>query len=151
MIVDSFKHINIYRELSEDIYQGLLFLKSAKPEIKHGEYFINHRVKAIVNSYMTEGDYTKGFEAHKHVIDIQYPITGLERVIWSPIADMEIKIPYDEERDRTFYTNQSPQGTYVDIGNGIYAIMFPQDGHAPKQYIDHPRLIKKITVKVSLV
>ena len=31
--------------------------------------------------------------------------------------NMNINIPYDESKDRTFFKDPSKQGTYVDIGN----------------------------------
>jgi len=150
MIVDKLKNIDIYKGLSPDIYAGLQFLHNANPGIEVGSYFINDNVKAIVNEYETVADFSRGYEAHKHVIDIQYPVRGLERVKWSPIEGMNINIPYDEVKDRTFYKNSSPQGTHVDIGKGIFAIMFPEDGHSPQHYIDKAELIKKITIKIAI-
>jgi len=150
MIVDSLKNIEIYKGLSDDIYKGLRFLKQANPDIEIGEYHINDNVKAIVSEYKTVKVFERGYEAHKHVIDIQYPIRGLERVKWSPIEGMVINVPYDPLKDRTFYKSPSTQGTHVDIGDGIFAIMFPEDGHGPQHYVDHPELIKKITIKVSI-
>jgi len=150
MIVDDLKNIELYRSLSEDIYAGLTFLAHATSDIELGEYPINKKVKAIVSEYTTVAHFERGYEAHKHVIDIQYPIIGLERVKWSPIDDMDINIPYDENKDRTFYKNPSAQGTHVDIGKGIFAIMFPKDGHGPQHFVNNPELIKKITIKVNL-
>ena len=150
MIVDSLKNIDLYQNLSADIYAGLKFLQQANPEIELGEYPINNNVKAIVSEYETVELFERGFEAHKHVIDIQYPIRGLERVKWSPIEGMEVNISYDPVKDRTFYKKPSPQSTHVDIGNGIFAIMFPEDGHGPQHYVKAPEIIKKITIKVSI-
>jgi biofilm protein TabA len=150
MIVDQIKNIDIYKGISPDIYAGLQFLQNAKPDIKIGTYPINENVKAVVSEYETVEDFSRGYEAHKHVIDIQYPIRGLERVKWSPIEDMNVNIPYDEEKDRTFYKDPSVQGTHIDIGNGIFAIMFPEDGHGPQHYINKPELIKKITIKIAI-
>lgn len=150
MILDSLKNIEIYKGISEDIYEGLIFLTKASPEIEIGTYIINRNTKAIVSEYETLENFERGFEAHKHVIDIQYPIIGLERVKWSPIENMNINIPYNEEKDRTFYKDPSVQATQVDIGNGIFAIMFPEDGHSPQHYINKSELIKKITIKVKL-
>ena len=81
---------------------------------------------------------------------IQYPILGLERVKWSPIEGMEVNIPYDSVKDRTFFKSPSSQGTHVDIGDGIFAIMFPRDGHSPQHYVGKSEFIKKITIKVSI-
>jgi biofilm protein TabA len=150
MIVDSLKNIEVYKGISEDIYAGLKFLRQAKSDIKTGKYHINNNVTAIVSEYNTVEVFERGYEAHKHVIDIQYPIRGLERILWSPIEGMEIYIPYDDKKDRTFYKNPSLQGTYVDIGNGIFSIMFPKDGHSPQHLIGKPEFIKKITIKVSI-
>ena len=150
MVVDILKNIEQYKGLSSDIYVGLQFLANASPEIELGTYQINKNVKAIVSSYETVDKFERGYESHKNVIDIQYPIIGLERVKWSPIENMNINIPYNESKDRTFFKNPSKQGTYVDIGNGFFAIMFPEDGHAPQHKIGEIEVIKKITIKVSI-
>ena len=148
MIVDSLKNISFYKNVSENIYRGLMFLNNASENIKLGEYIINNKVKAIVTEYETGFDFEKTFEAHRNVIDIQYPIIGLERVKWSPISEMNVSVPYDQKKDVTFYTNPHKQGLEVDIGNGFFAIMFPQDGHNPQLFIDNPQIIKKITIKI---
>ena len=150
MIVDQLINIDTYKGISNDIYEGLKFLANAKKDIKPGTYPINANVKAIVSEYYTVEVFERGYEAHKRVIDIQYPINGSERVKWSPIENMEVNIPYEEEKDRIFYKNPHSQGTHVDIGNGIFAIMFPQDGHGPQHFVSESEIIKKITIKVSI-
>src|ERR1035437_971209 len=136
MVVDSLKNIEIYKGLSSDIYAALQFIANASPDIEPGTYTINENVKALVTEYLTIKDFERGYEAHKHVIDIQYPIIGLERIKWSPIenmnVNMNVNIPYDEAHDRTFFKDPSSQGTHIDIGKGIFAIMFPEDGHGPQ-------------------
>ena len=117
------------------------------PEVK---YIIIENVYAIVSEYKTIEHFERGFEAHKHVIDIQYPIVGVERVKWSPIKDMDVNIPYDEKKDRTFFKNPHINSTHVDIGHGIFVIMFPSDGHGPQHYINKSEFIKKITIKISI-
>jgi biofilm protein TabA len=150
MILDNIKNLGIYKGISNDIYAGLEYLRDVDPDIEVGTYIINDKVKAIVSEYETIELFERGYEAHKHVIDIQMPIRGLERVKWSPIVEMEVNIPYSEENDRTFYKNPHSQSVSVDIGNGIFVIMFPEDGHSPQHYLIEPELIKKITIKVSI-
>ena len=150
MVVDTLKNIELYKGLSPDIYVGLQFVAKARKDIELGVYPINDNVKAIVSSYETVDKFVRGYESHKRVIDIQYPIIGLERVKWSPIAGMNVNIPYDESEDRTFFKDPSTQGTHVDIGNGIFAIMFPEDGHGPQHKVGEREVIKKITIKVSI-
>ncbi|MCP4219203.1 MAG: DUF386 domain-containing protein [bacterium] len=149
MIADTLDNIEIYKNISGDIYAGLTFIAEAKPDIELGEYQITEKVKALVTEYETVENFVRGYEAHKHVIDIQYPIVGRERVKWSPIDDMEVNIPYEVARDRTFYKTPT-QSTHIDIGNRVFGIMFPNDGHSPQHYVERPELIKKITIKVSI-
>jgi biofilm protein TabA len=150
MIIDTLDNINLYKELSDDIYAGLLFLQDVDSGIKLGCYTINNRVQAIVEEYETNCSNSFEFESHKHVLDIQCPVIGTERIFWSPIANMDIKIPYDEKKDRTIFVNPHVQSTHVDIGNGVFAIMFENDGHSPQHCVDLPQAIKKITIKVSI-
>ncbi len=150
MIVDSLKNLDIYKRISKNIFKGLLFLSKATADIEVGTYIINDKTKAIVSEYKTVELFERGYEAHKHVIDIQYPIKGLERVKWSPIDDMIVNIPYDENKDRTFFINPSPLGTEVIIGKGIFAIMLPNDGHSPQHFVNEPEMIKKIAIKISV-
>ena len=118
MVVDTLKNIEQYKGLSSDIYAGLQFLASVNKKIELGIYPINKNVEAIVTSYETVYEFEKGYESHKNVIDIQYPIIGIERVKWSPIENMNVNIPYDKSEDRTFFKNPSKQGIDIDIGNG---------------------------------
>lgn len=150
MVVDTLKNIDLYKGLSADIYEGLQFISAAKPDIEVGVHQISKNVKAMVSHYDTVDFYEKGYESHKHVIDIQYPIVGLECIKWSPVEGMNVNIPYEAEKDRTFFKDPSTQGLDVVIGNGIFAIMFPLDGHSPKYKVGKIETIKKITVKVSI-
>ncbi len=150
MILDTLNNIESYKFFKNGIYEGLVFLKEATRAIAVGEYNVATNVKAIVSEYETVSEFTRGYEAHQHVIDIQYPIIGTERVKWSNIDGMEINIPYDEKKDRTFYKKPKLRETLCDIGNGVFAIMFSNDGHSPQHYIYTPELIKKITIKVSI-
>ncbi len=78
MIYDNIKNIETYKGVSPDIYAGLKFLAGATADIAIGTYPINEHVKAIVSEYPTVESFERGYEAHQHVIDIQYPIKGLE-------------------------------------------------------------------------
>ena len=151
MIIDTLENIDIYKGLSDDVHTGLLFLQSIDSSIELGVYTINNRVKAIVEEYQTIHKNIRQFESHKHVIDIQLPIIGTERVFWSPIADMDIEIPYDIKSDRTMFVNPHVQSTHVDIGDGVFAIMFESDGHSPQHCVAFSQSIKKITIKVSIL
>lgn len=150
MIYDNLSNIDIYEGLSEDIYQGLLFLKQAKPDIENGVYQINPHVKAIVSEYETKEQNEYGYEAHRKNIDIQYLIDGSERISCLPIEKLQETMPYSEESDAAFYkSNMQPME--MKIGDGFFVIFFPQDGHMPQLCVDKPQKVKKVVVKVEII
>ena len=149
MIYDSLDHIETYKGLSEDLYLGLEFLKNATPDIENGVHELNSKVKAIVSEYETKKVNENGFEAHKKYIDIQYVLQGAERVCCLPIEQLQLTTPYKEENDAAFYST-STQPVGMTIGNGCFAVFFPQDGHMPCLSLDKPQKVKKVVVKVEV-
>lgn len=150
MIYDNLSNIDLYKGLSDDICVGLAYLRQVKPDIYNGIYQINPYVKAIVSEYETKRVNEYGFEAHKKFIDIQCVLNGEEKVCCLPIEKMNEIKPYNEEKDVVFYdVNSQPQE--MIIGNGYFAIFFPQDGHMPQLCIDKPKLVKKVVVKIEIV
>ena len=150
MVYDNLQNIELYKGLSTDIYEGLLFLKNADPAIAKGVYQINPRVKAIVSEYETKKVNEYGYEAHKRFIDIQCVFKGEETVRCLPIKRMSETKPYSEEKDAAFYEVNSRVQEKV-IGNGYFAIFFPQDGHMPQLCVDKPQMVKKVVVKVEII
>jgi len=149
MIYDSLSNIELYKGLSADIYEGLKFLKNADAGIASGVYQINSRVKAIVSEYETKAENEYGYEAHKKYIDIQCTLKGQERVACLPIERMREEMAYSEEKDAAFYSaSVSPQE--MTIGDGYFAVFFPQDGHMPQLCVKEPAVVKKVVVKVKI-
>lgn len=149
MIFDDISNIATYKGLSPNIALGLDFIKQMKPDTPVGTYQINHRVKAIVSEYETKLENEYGYEAHKKYIDIQYLISGAERIACLPIEKLIETEQYNEEKDAAFYkANINPQE--MVIGDGYFAIFFPQDGHMPQLCVDKPMKVKKVVIKVVI-
>lgn len=149
MIYDKIDNIDLYKGLSEDIYLGLEFLKKATPEIENGVHEISPRVKAIVSEYKTKEVNEYGFEAHKKFIDIQFLLKGSEKICCLPLDQLIETKPYSEENDAAFYTaNTKP--IEMTLGDGYFAIFFPQDGHMPQLCVNVPADVKKVVVKVRI-
>lgn len=149
MIYDHIKNIAFYRGLSPDIVVGLDFLKQVQPDTDVGVYQINPRVKTIVSEYETKTVNECGYEAHRKNIDIQYLLLGEERIDCLPIESLEETKPYSEENDAAFYTTDLRPQEMI-LGDGYFAIFFPQDGHMPQLSVDEPTMVKKIVVKVEI-
>lgn len=149
MIFDHINNIESYKGLSPDIYDGLKFLQQASPDLAPGTYQISPRVKAIVSEYETKVQNEVGYEAHRKNIDIQYLLNGEERVACVPVEKLKETKPYSEEKDAAFFT-ASIQPIEMTLGDGYFAIFFPQDGHMPQLSVDEPKMVKKVVVKVEI-
>lgn len=149
MVYDKIDNIETYKGLSEDIYEGLKFLKNASTDLACGEHEINPRVWAIVSDYKTKPENENGYEAHRKFIDIQYLLKGTEKNCCLPIDKLKETKPYNEEIDAAFYTTDTP-AQELTLGNGFFAIYYPQDGHMPCLAHGRTLMVKKIVVKVCI-
>lgn len=147
MVYDKIDNIETYKGLSEDIYEGLKFLKNATPDLTCGVHVINPRVKAIVSEYETKPLNENGYEAHKKFIDIQYLLKGSEKNCCLPVEKLKETKPYKEEIDAAFYTTSIPTQELA-LGDGYFAIYWPQDGHMPGLDEVSTVIVKKIVVKI---
>lgn len=149
MIYDHISNIALYKGLSQNIALALDFLKQMKSDTPVGTYQINHRVKAIVSEYETKLANECGYEAHKKNIDIQYLLSGEERIACLPVERLKETKPYNEEKDAAFYAaDLKPQE--MTISDGYFAVFFPQDGHMPQLCVDKPMKVKKVVIKVEI-
>ncbi len=150
MVYDKIESIETYKGLSADIFEGLKFLKQVIPNMKSGAYDINPRVKAIVSEYETKIVNELGFEAHRDYIDIQYLISGKEIINSLPLEYLKEIKPYNKEKDAAFYEEVEVKPQELLLGNGYFAILFPQDGHMPQLCVNKPEKVKKVVIKVKL-
>ncbi len=149
MIYDHFTNISTYKSLTSEIFEGLRFLQQVSPDIAAGTYQINSRVRAIVSEYETKVKNEVGYEAHRKNIDIQYLLRGEERVACLPLEKLKETKPYSEEKDAAFFT-ASIKPIEMKLGDGFFAIFFPQDGHMPQLCVnDEPMIVKKVVIKVE--
>ena len=150
VIVDSLRNANLYFAVDAKIREGLEFLQSASKDITPGTYQLSSSVKVLVTEYDTRVENPGRFEAHRRVIDIQYPLTGLEGIEWSPIAGMKTITEYDEVKDVAFF-GEPQQKVKLVLGNTLFGIFFPEDAHNPALAANGvAQRIKKATVKVSI-
>lgn len=149
MILDSIDNLDFYKDFNKDIYDGLVFLKNVSTDIELGEYPISENVFARVMQYDTKVDNGFGYEAHQHVIDIQFPIIGRELVKWTNLNKVTPYTEYDVNSDVTFFNAQEGSESKVIIGNGDFGIFFPIDAHAPQHCVEAPENIKKVVIKIK--
>ena len=83
-------------------------------------------------------------ETHRDFIDIQIPLSGTEIMATPPqkIAFRQM-LPTMQRR---YYFFSGLAESYIEVKPGMFAIFFPQDGHAPGITPDG---VKKVIVKVK--
>ena len=150
MIYDKINNLPTYKNFSKDIYEGLAFLAAMKPEIETGVHMINPRVRAIVSEYETKEHNELGYEAHREYIDIQYLISGEEKICCVPLEYLKEKAAYNAEKDVAFYEEADVKPQELLLGNGYFAILYPQDGHMPQLCVKATTTVRKVVVKVKV-
>lgn len=150
MIYDKIDNIETYIGLSEGIRLGLEWLRNVNPAMEIGVYELSPKVRAIVSEYTTKEVNEYGFEAHRKNIDIQYLIAGEETIHCLPLEYLKETNPYDKEKDAAFYEEANSKPQALLLGNGYFAILFPQDGHMPQLCVNEPAKVRKVVVKVKI-
>jgi YhcH/YjgK/YiaL family protein len=105
------------------------------------------RIFALVQEYTTKPPDQCAWESHRMYMDVQYVISGVERMGYLNLTQAREREPYDSARDVAFY---EPGADYVTIAAGMLAIFGPEDVHAPCGAAGSPSAVKKVVVKVAL-
>ena len=150
MIYDKIENWETYAGVSEGIQEGLAYLKQMSPEVAVGVYEISPRAKAIVSEYTTKLVNENGYEAHREYIDIQYLLFGEELLASAPLEYLKETKPYSKDCDAAFFAEGEAAPQHLPLGNGYFAILFPQDGHMPQLALNEPVAVKKVVVKVKI-
>ena len=136
MVVDTLENLEKYASLNPLFAQAIEFLKShdfqtmeiGKTELKGKDLLVN-----IAQTKPKTKEEAK-LETHRDFIDIQIPLSGTEIMGYTAAKDcIPADAPYNAE-------------TYITVKPGMFAIFFPQDGHAPGIT---PEGVKKVIVKVK--
>lgn len=147
MIIDTLDNLAKYETVNplfKDVVEfikknDLTKLEAGKHIIKEGELFVNIQV-------------AKGrtpdaavLETHRKMIDIQIPLDAPETFGYTPLCRLP-DVEYNAEKDITKYGDLMAE-SFIDCQPGMFAIFFPQDGHAP--CISMTPEIKKAIFKVK--
>jgi YhcH/YjgK/YiaL family protein len=116
-------------------------------ELAPGKYPIDgDNVYASVTEDPTK-DYDKtAWESHRKYVDLQYVISGEEKIGVSPVAKVKVTEPYDEEKDAAHY---SGDGKIYLARPGTFFLFFPGTAHRPNITTGGNKTDKKIVIKIK--
>lgn len=149
MIKDKLENARNYYSLSSRIKEGLLWLKEKDlTAIADGKYLIDdEKLYASVQTYVTKID--AKYEAHRKYIDIQYIANGEEKIGVTNLSNCISCTDYDESKDIEFFDIEK-KDEYLDLDEGYFMILYPQDAHKPSISKDKTSTVKKVVVKVAI-
>jgi biofilm protein TabA len=151
MILDSLPLWRRYSSLNPRLARGFAFLEQLSADVAVGRHEIDgDAVYALVQRYHTRPVEQMQLEAHRRYIDIQYLASGREVIHWAALASLAAATkPYDTVTDAALYAT-TPDMTPVQLQAGQFAILFPDDAHAPCCAWGDPAEVLKVVVKVEV-
>lgn len=145
MVIDRIENLDKYVSLNPLFAQAFEYLKCTDLNAIEAGTKVELKGKDLRVNFAQTKPKTKEqarLETHRDFIDIQIPLSGTEIMGYTPTADLP-ESTYDAEKDITFYEGLAE--SYIDVKPGMFAIFFPEDGHAPG--ITETG-VKKVIVKV---
>lgn len=103
--------------------------------------------------YVTRFDYTTlppeetFYEAHERYLDIHILLSGAERV---DIAPPDTLTRFESRPEADFYAYRGEAAQRLVLRPGSFLVVFPEDAHRIKMYLDAPAPVSKAVFKVRI-
>ncbi|MDQ8736440.1 YhcH/YjgK/YiaL family protein [Paenibacillus sp. LHD-38] len=104
---------------------------------------------ALVQQIVTQPSSEHRLESHDTYVDIQYVVSGEERIDFIRLSDQLVVEEQDlAVRDIVFYARMENQESSLVLTQGQFAVFYPSDTHRPCCAVDEPVELKKIVIKI---
>ena len=104
-------------------------------------------VYAIVQEAPTKDYNQTAFESHLNYIDLQYVVTGEERMGRTSVDSVKVDKPYNEKADIAYYTGD---GKIYTVKQNSFLLFFPGEAHRPNITPGGNKVVKKIVIKIKV-
>ena len=146
--IDTLSFAEHYKRYPERWKLAFDYLSSVKKDsLIVGKKFLSEDVFVSVDEYRTKKKEDVLFESHRRYIDLQYVMEGEEYIGFSRYPVKEV-VPYNVERDITFYNANIEQLLKADAGH--FFIFFPTDLHQPCIAAEQCKRVNKIVIKIKI-
>ena len=149
MIIDCIDNASFYYGVHKRLTRAFQFLKEEDlAEMEPGKYEIDGlNVYALVQSGETKPEEKGAWEAHRKYIDIQYLVSGTEKMGCANLEAMTVCREYAEAEDCLILTGK---GNFFLVEPKNFVVFMPQDAHMPGLAATRPQMVKKVVVKVMI-
>ena len=147
MIMDNIRNASKYYCIGDAFAKALRYLQTEPLADKPvGDYELEGRaIYVMVRDYETKTPDKGRWEAHRKHADVQFVVSGRERMGYSLAHAMKDLGDYNPDKD-TYHLEG--KGDFVEMSEGCFAIFLPGEIHMPAMAIDDSRMVRKVIVKV---
>ena len=150
MILDTHNNLHRYAGIFRDVDPQPLFdwLKTCR-DVSPGQKvdFAGDKLFAKTMRLDTGARDAFKWETHREYIDLQYIIGGGEIIEWAPAAKLTPDGGYDEKTEFQFYA-PSTADALLTMKDGLFAFLFPSDGHKPLVSTGSDSHVQKAIAKI---
>jgi biofilm protein TabA len=148
MITDRLTNAHLYLSLGARIQRAFEYLQQTDLRtLPTGRYELDGK-----NLYVMSQEYSSKlpeqgkWEAHRRYIDLQYVVSGTERIGYAHLSRLA-QGDYIPEKD---FLGLTGDGSYITLSAGDFMLLFPEDAHMPGMAVGDPVPVKKVVVKVAI-
>jgi YhcH/YjgK/YiaL family protein len=148
MIYDMLENSRLYTQITPQLEKAFSFLQSTNlADLKPGRIELEgDSVYVMVQEYLTKPQDAGQWEAHKRYVDVQYIVSGSEKIGFAMLNSMQLG-EYNPERD---FQAMFGEGQFMTMIPGSFAVFFPQDAHMPGIAMEELAPVKKIVIKCAV-
>ena len=146
MILDKLGRSGLYEPIHHGFAAAFDFLRREDlAELPNGRREIVDDLVYVLISREEGRNGVGRLETHRKYIDVQFVISGEERIGWRPCEGLKPVTEYETARDIQYF--QDEPAFWFDVKPGEFAIFLPTDAHAP---LAGRGAIHKAVVKVAV-
>jgi len=148
MIADLLTNAHLYATLGPRLARGLQFLAETDlAGLAPGKHELDgKRLFALVSDYTPKPLAEGRWEAHRHYLDLQYVVSGVERMGIAPASHM-CETSYEADRDLAWLEGA---GDFLRFGQGQFMVLWPGDAHMPGIEAGVAGPVRKVVVKIAI-
>jgi YhcH/YjgK/YiaL family protein len=148
MIADLLTNAPLYTALGPRIARALEYLAATELQaLAPGKHELDGKhLFVLVSDYTTKPEAEGRWEAHRHYLDLQYMVSGIERMGVAPTIFLR-EGEYQADRDIVWLEGS---GDFLTFAAGQFMILWPGDAHMPGIAVNHPVTARKVVVKIEI-
>ncbi|WP_144584120.1 YhcH/YjgK/YiaL family protein [Campylobacter coli] len=105
---------------------------------------------ALEQTYFTKNESHAFFESHRDYVDIQFIVSGKEKINFGDKDLFEIEKEYDESKDLIIYKKSNFLTSSLLLNKNEIAIFYPEDVHMPGLSIADDSYVIKTVIKCKI-